>query len=351
MVSVPVIIIVSILVFVILLILFFALTGHLHANPHIILIIILSGILLFSGYLILSYYKKWWPYRNSVISSDQTFNNVILYITLGITVVTSLILVWIVYLAFKHHKENKLGYLIRNENVESEKYLSDIEANPEIQEEQLVQQEEMSQGDVGLEKAEIERLALENQLQEEGANLEDRTKLEIAKRDKELERKNISEEVIEEGVKLAELKEIASTRALRSTLPSREMFGRGGSEDIINRLNTVPKQLEPEINKEMESINRRKLSISKRSNKPKENREEQEQQEEEQEQQEEEQQEQQEEEENIKGFESEGNEGLFNKIGSLGREVEPEIEEGAEMTASLGTEVEPEIEEGAEMVA
>lgn len=368
MVNVPAIIIGSILVFIILLILIFALTGHLHTNPHIILIIILVGILLFTGYLIAAYYKKWWPYRNILTPSDQNFNNVILYITLIVIVITSFVLAWVIFLAFKHHKENKLRYLIpekpaiQNEPVPEK--LSDIELSPDIEEEQLVQEEEMGQGDVGLEKAEIERLALENQLETEGAHLEKGSNLEIAREIKKLEQKNISEDIIEEGEKLAALKEIEANRALRSTLPSREMFGEGGSEDIINRMGTVPKQLEPEVEEEMELLKSERAKIrtgqrmeriktkSKQRNEPAKSYQKEREDYEPEEDYGHEDNEPEEDyesirkpieaeeveegsEEKIKGFESEAGEGegLFSEVETGLKEAEPELEEGAEMAA------------------
>jgi len=262
MVNVPAIIIGSILVFIILLILIFAFTGHLHSNPHIILIIILIGILLFAGYLILAYYKKWWPYRNILTPSNQTFNNVVLYITLAVIVITSLILAWIIYLAFKHHKENKFMYITQNKQLPVSEKEYDNETNPIIEEEtkeDKMKEDKMKEGDVGLEKAEIERLALENQLQEEGSYLENGSNLEIERKIEELKQKNISQNIFEEGEELAALKEIEANRALSSTLPSREMFSEGGVDDVINRMRTVPEQLEPEVKEEMELMREEKL--------------------------------------------------------------------------------------------
>lgn len=235
------IIIGSILVFIIILILIFAFTGHLRDNPHGILIILLIGVLLFSGYMILAYYKQWWPYS----TSPNNYNNIILYFTLGIMVITALILAYVIYLAFKHHKQKQM-YVIHKTKSES-----DLNKQENITQYETKQ----SMDNEGLEREAIERLALEHQLQEEGSNLEKGSNIKIATREKilaeELENKNISQDVAEEGIEMAALKELEATRALRSELPSVQMFGEEGTEDLINGVRTIPSELKPEIKREL----------------------------------------------------------------------------------------------------
>jgi len=257
------IIIGSILLFIIILILIFAFTGHLRDNPHGILIIFLIGVLLFSGYMILAYYKQWWPYS----ISPNNHNNIILYITLIVMVITALILAYVIYLAFKHHKERQNQMYIIHKTVSepelAEPGLNDSNQNivteqPEEFESNIAREEfetDQNKNKEGLEREAIERLALEHQLQEEGGDLEKGSGIKIATREKilaeELEKKNISQDVAEEGVETAALKELEATGALRSELPSVQMFGEGGAEDLINGVRTIPSELKPEIKAEI----------------------------------------------------------------------------------------------------
>jgi len=273
---------VSILIFIVLLILIFALTGHLSENPYGILIIILIAVILIAGFMILAYYKQWWPYRTVSINnpnpvSNQNFNKIVLYISLGVLVITGILFVIVLYHYMKYEKTKNLYEVgqryVYNREIQTfpPKKIIRSEIHPinqrtelnqdiisggdelkgnEIRDKELLKQEE---------ERRIERLALENKLQEEDTGLEKGSKLRILSQDRlldeELERKNIDQNILNEALERAKLKELASKRSLQSIAPSREMFGPGGSEEIIMGTNFKSnKQLEKIPLKEKEGM-------------------------------------------------------------------------------------------------
>ena len=249
----------SILVFILLLILIFALTGHLADNPYGIIIILLIGIILISGFMIISYYKLWWPYRktnsssnNNNSDSNKKFNNIVVCISIAVLVITVIIFVIVLYYAIKHHKNNHKYYeihhhkFVNNENHENQ-VPNEINEPVEVSKDVNMQPDEHITDKPGEEpmnkdefdRSQIEHLALENKLQEEDTGLEKGSGINVALKDQmlinDLRQKKIRQVTVEEGMEIAKLKEIESRKALQTMYPSRTMFGPGGSEDIINR--------------------------------------------------------------------------------------------------------------------
>ena len=277
-----------ILVFSLLLILLFAVTGHLFANPYGIILILLITIILLSLFMLLAYYNTWWPF-----TVGGTHNNTVLYISIGVLIISVLLFFVFLFIAKRHshtvahvthyveHKEiprevplneQPLNELPLGESAEVPvNYEQEIprteraeipreraEVPPQVLPRQVLQRERMELLTEEIRRTEqmsaVERLALENQLQREdinqNINLQRGSGREIVARDQilsqELKQRNINQDVAEEGVEMARLKDLEATRALRSMYPSREMFGPGGAEDVINNVGNIPANIQDE---------------------------------------------------------------------------------------------------------
>lgn len=243
----------SILVFIVILVLIFSAAGPLLTNPYGILLVLDLGVLLVGGFMILSYIKKWWPYRDSDDEDDKRYNDIILYITIGGIVVFGILFVVLLVLSLKHSREQEriLYNVPTAERVpeEAPEGSPEIPSEPDVEGSEIRKEEQVSEEpekqrpeEVSSETEErqtIERLALENQLQKEGAELSEGTETRIKARDillsEELQKGEIKQATEEEALKEAELKERAAQEALRTLLPSVTMFGPGGSEELITR--------------------------------------------------------------------------------------------------------------------
>lgn len=272
MVNPSVIGITAILIFMVLLILIFALTGHLFANPYGILLILLITIMLISGFLLLAYLNTWWPYS----AIDKSRNNIILGISVGVLIISTILFIIFLYQAVKHNRSRYVHYVhhqvvhVHEEPIrEPEPFPRQEpervpEGEPEVPIRQVpirqvpMRQELTNQQRQLMERSEVERLALENELQEQATGLEPGSGLKLAARDQilseELEQKNIRQDIAEEGVEMAQLKQLEATRALRSLYPSREMFGPGGAEDVITGAVRSNIPIEPSTQQELQRI-------------------------------------------------------------------------------------------------
>ncbi len=245
----------TIFIFILILIVIFAFSGHLTGNPYTIFEILIITVVLLSAFFVIAYFREWTPYRSTNINnpnadSNRRYNNILLSISVGILVLFSVIFVIVLFLGIRHHKQKPMYYheLPTEQDMSEQKtQVQDIkeaelrseESMGKTPEEGLEQSEESigKTPEEGLEQSEIERLALENELQESSADLEKGSDVRVIARDellkKELEEKDIRQDVVEEGEKRAELKELEASRAVRTLLPSVTMFGPEGSDQLI----------------------------------------------------------------------------------------------------------------------
>ena len=251
---------VAILGFILFLVLVFSFNDRLSANPYSVVNLFLLMVVLISVYFIIAYFAKWWPYRVSNNTNDKNYNNRILTIFIVIGAISLLLLFLGLYLGYKYDKEQIMEYV---ESVEQQHMVSEIpmdqyepvpnsdielsgreikEPSPEtienqikrLRQEMLLEQEQQRHIPPiqveELERAEkeldIERLVLENQLGEAEigpSEIEDIKNREMILKKEEAEGL-ISPEIVKEDELEAEIKTERAEEALKSELPSEELF-------------------------------------------------------------------------------------------------------------------------------
>ena len=271
MVNPSIIGITSILVFILLLIILFGATGHLTRNPYAIGFLILIGIILLMGFSILAYFNDWWPYKTDSVSNpnpndNEKYNKNVLYISIAIMVLSVILLFILLYLAGDHEKKEEMTILreiemgeitpeevrmeekslppkerkvIQEKLIETEE-MKEAEAGelgPKAAEEAEIVSEERGEGIQGLQQSEIERLALENELQQTGTGLEEGSGIKIEEEKallaQEIQQGNVNPNMAERSAEEAQLKDLEAEKAVKTMLPSRTMFGPKGSEEVM----------------------------------------------------------------------------------------------------------------------
>ena len=276
----------AILIFIILIILLFTATGHVSNHRYVIFIILLLGLMLLSGFFVLAFSGKWWPYRSGGDpESDRRFNNTILFISLGVLILSTIFFFILLFITLKDDKDKIKSDVTLHEiqSAQSEEKIKpddlvkdsdseipsdDIGSNGLDTEEfeRLALEHELEETGLGgegikekgegieeikrrekdiegterreesIEETEIEgikRLVLEQELEREqeqgGTRLEPETAKKIFMKEEilelELEKGTISQKILKEGEEAAMLKNIEAERALKTPLPSWTMFG------------------------------------------------------------------------------------------------------------------------------